>query len=165
VIARVATAFAQRDPAPLWEAGVMLDCADPFSRWDHTPTVAVIVESARHADDLANALPGWKILHSRPGTDGKTADASGGWADWVLPPRSIVTITRASRMKTFAPDVIVMAAGGSHPLLPRGLARRAKPVLIVDFADDGHHVAVKDREQRVRAYTELGCQIASERGT
>jgi hypothetical protein len=164
VIGRVATAFAQRDPAPLWEAGIMLDYADPFSRWDHTLTVAVLVESARHADDLAKSLPGWQVLHSRPATDGSTADASGGWADWVLPPRSIVTITRAAKMKTFAPDVIVMAAGGSHPLLPRGLVRRAKPVLIVDFADDGHHVAIKDREQRVRAYTELGCQIASQPG-
>jgi hypothetical protein len=165
VIARVAAAFALRDPTPLWEAGIMLDCADPFSRWDHTPTVAVLVESARHADDLAKLLPGWEILHSRPGTDGSMADASGGWADWVLPPRSIVTIVRAAKMKTFAPDVIVMAAGGPHPLLPHGLVRRAKPILIVDFAEDGHHVAVKDRDQRVRAYTELGCHIASQRGT
>lgn len=165
VIARVAAAFAQRDPAPLWDAGLLLDCADPFARWDHTPAVAVLVESARHADDLANALPGWQVLHSRPGKDGSTADASGGWADWVPPPRSIVTITRAAKMKTFAPDVIVMAAGGSHPLLPRGLVRRANTVLIVDFADDGHRAAIKDRDQRMRAYMELGCQIASERGT
>jgi hypothetical protein len=124
-----------------------------------------MVEAARHADELANSLPGWQVLHSRPGTGGTTADTSGGWADWVLPPRSIVTITRAARMKAFAPDVIVMAAGGPHPLLPRGLVRRAKPVLIVDLADDGHHVAIKDVERRMRAYSDLGCRIASQPGS
>jgi hypothetical protein len=155
VIARIADAFARRDPVPLWEAGLFLHEDDPFARWGRTPTVAIVVESVQHAEQLAQALPDWTVLHSRPTAGG--AAAAQGWADWVLPPRTIATITRAAGMKIFAADVVIMATGGAYPQLPHGLLRHRSPVLIVDFADDGHRSLVSDVEKRRKAYRDLGC--------
>jgi hypothetical protein len=159
LIALVADAFAAQVPAPLWDAGLMLDDETPFARWNHAPIVAVVVESAWHADLLAHTLPDWPVLHARSPHDASESTRPRGWSDWLLPARSIVTITRAANMKAFNADVVVMATGGAVPQLPQGLIRRRGSVLVVDFDDGDDGAAAGDMHRRMQHYRDLGCHV------
>lgn len=153
-IAGIARACANKNPRKLWECGLFLDEADPFQRWASAPNVTILTETARHAEDLAALLPDWAVLTRRPVTAPSPilADA---WSRWTVPDRSIVTAVRGEDYRIFNVDVIVMAAGGRCPYLPRGLERRGGHVLVVDFDDCGNSASLRDVASRRKHYDRL----------
>lgn len=157
VIVQVAEGFAQRDPGKLWEADILTSLPDPFTGWHFGPHVVIVTQSVEHARLLSKKLPGWQLLDSLPQPPKQTQNLE--WSQWLVPNRSIVTAVRAAQYKSFNADVVIMAAGGPYPQLPRGLARSNGKILLVDFADGGDRSCDEDTNRRREVYRTLGCSV------
>jgi hypothetical protein len=164
-IAAVATAFAHADLNRLWEHGLLLE-EDRIPAGDGAGLrVAILAESAEHAMEIHRRLPDWHLLHAIPQSPDPNRGRLQGWDRWINPQRTIITAVRAEQMKYFATDVLILAAGGDRPLLPRrfpgylGVDQPERQVLVVDFADDFNRVARAAVEHRRQEYRRLGYTV------
>lgn len=119
--------------------------------------IAVLVESAEHARELARLLPTWRL---------ETANQA---ARRGLPcnedsPHAIVTETYAAKHRLQA-QVIIRATGTPSPLrirsFPPRLRRKEKDahVLLIDFDDCFSPAALKCSARRHQQYVELGWTV------
>jgi hypothetical protein len=154
-IARIAATVASRSKWALAQlfgrtvTSAMLAVSDKFH-------VAVLVESAEHARELAQLLPDWKL---RTWTD----EARRGLPINFTAQHSILTTTYAARKGTDA-QILIRATGTSDPLHVRGFPPPADDtgrthVLVIDFADEFHPIVVKKAGHRLASYERQGMTI------
>lgn len=111
--------------------------------------VAVVVESAEHARQLAGLLPHWRLCFGR-------VDARHGLPTHDEALHSIVTVTAAAQSGIDA-DIVIRATGTSSPLRRKDFRAATgddnnSRVLLLDFADNFHKDAAKQSGHRRRDY-------------
>jgi hypothetical protein len=116
---------------------------------DNKLRVAVLVESAEHARELARLLPDWKL---RTWTD----EARRGLPGNLQAQHTILTSAYAARIGTDA-QVVIRATGTSDPLHvrdfpPKAVDTNETHVLVIDFADEFHPLAAVKAKHRRRSY-------------
>jgi hypothetical protein len=76
-----------------------------------------------------------------------------------------MTAVRADQYKTFQADIIVMASGGSCPVIPRGLQRHDGHVLVIDIDDQATPMSKQETASRRWDYESLFCNSKFDRLT
>lgn len=171
IVAEIAGAIVDRQSEPLRRHGILLDELSGLPGNASGPDrVAVLVESMEHAAELARLLPEWHVLHAAAEASGSVIDTGEGTAPRdtgapaeLLPARSILTLTRASRLKLVDVDVLIRADGAAGPLCLPGFPPRAEAVtdrrvLLLDFTDD-LGAAGSATGSRLRDYEARGWRI------
>jgi hypothetical protein len=155
-IATAARAFSECDEQALWACGLLL--ADGGIPLTGRPGVTVLVESAEHARELLQRLPGWEVLDAVPTPPG--ARPAFPKTPFKLRPldRTVVTSLAAARLATLDVDVLVRA-GPECPLELAGFPPHSagpRRVLLVAVADDGDGLARAAVGRRLRDYAGRG---------
>jgi hypothetical protein len=156
LVADVAAALAAGDDETLWSHGLFLDDRDPGAEAAYRGRrVTILVESPEHGREPARRLPGWPLRANRP--DSKLAS---------LPAHSIVTLVHAHGFARLDVDVLVRADGSAGPLdlggfLGPSLERQGRPVVLVDFGDDGDDDATRASRCRLTDYQAQGWTVAA----
>jgi hypothetical protein len=162
-IADVAMGMVTRPKATLRRFGVSAADVLPGVR---RPLVAVLAETAGHADRLEAVLPDWLMLTAPPVTtypDGYEPEVPS--ADAEPPPGRVLTLMYAARYGVGC-DVLVRATGGTGPLdwaCVRGRENRrgTTPALVIDIGDQDGRQQHPDAAGRRREYREQGLRILS----
>ena len=157
-VATIARAFSACDEQALWGCGLLLADGGGITLTSR-PGVTVLVESAEHARELVQRLPGWELLDAVPTQPG--ARPAFPKDPFRLRPldRVIVTALAAARLEVVDTD-LVLRAGPEPPLElpgfpPRSMGPR-RLVLLVDVADDGDGMARAAVGRRLRDYAARG---------
>jgi hypothetical protein len=159
-LSRIAGALTNGNVATLWEFGLFVDDMAVLQEGQKR-RVVVLVESVEHANQLARYLPEWPVLRADgSGSEkavrlveiGSTTERNQG-----LPDRAIMTLAAVQRRGRIEADVLVRADGTPWPLdLPFAAGRPeqlgARPVLLVDLADDHDRTARDATRARMLAY-------------
>jgi hypothetical protein len=122
--------------------------------------VAVLVESAEHARQLAGLLTDWHLCVGRD-------DARHGFPANGQSRHMIVTATAAAQSGIDA-DIVIRATGTSSPLRRQDFLigtdnDRSSRILLLDFDDAFHKHAAKQSQQRRRDYERHGLRIVDVR--
>jgi hypothetical protein len=83
-----------------------------------------------------------------------------------VPVRSVITVVNARGLARLRIDVLVRADGGSGALdlpgfPPGARARQGRPVLLVDFGDDGDAIAATATRRRLEDYQARGWDVSA----
>jgi hypothetical protein len=157
-VAEIADAFAGGCMLPIWAHGLLLHEAGFPSGRRPKARVAVLVESLEHGRELKRQLSEWPLLDAR---EPHGRDRRPNPARFRLPPKAIVTMVRADKLRELDTDVLIIASGGNGAMIPAGFPPRAvggqtRQVLIVDLADDFDPVALEWTRRRLRDYESMG---------
>lgn len=150
-IAAVARAFLNRDAGKLAEYGVPFRGHKPVLRNAPDTKVAVLVASVEQAREVANRLPGWKVV------DAVVTETLG----------TIITETVAGK-DGLAADVVIRAGGSMGVVcfkgFPPALDKDKRDAILVDFTDGFDERAAQDAKRRRREYELLGWESEPEPG-
>jgi len=121
--------------------------------------VAIVVESPRHAAQLANALPDWRVVtaNSPKSLISRNSDIfplSRGAMDWKF----IVTLAALPRMNLDGIDFVIRAACGPGLLEidPISMFSDETPIVVVDFKERHHGLLRQWFRNRRNAYGKAG---------
>jgi hypothetical protein len=156
-VATIARAFSACDEKTLWASGLLLADGGGITLTSR-PAVTVLVESAEHARELLQRLPGWELLDAVPTPPGaRPAFPREPFKLRVLD-QTVVTSLAAARLEVVDTDVLVRA-GPECPLGLAGFPPRSmgpRRVLLVDVADDCDGLARAAVCRRLRDYAARG---------
>ncbi len=162
-IARLASALASSDDAPLWEHGLFLG-GEGAARPPADPAVVVLVEAPEHARVLGRLLPGWAVrsVERLENAAGYETGAPGpGREDSVEPARRAIATWLYARDQGRVKADIVLRADRipwpmGIPLVPPGPRVEDRAVLLVDLADHQDQTARAATTARRADYRDRG---------
>jgi len=151
-VAAVAKSLAKGDLRKIKKHGIAIRDGIPNIRGGLCPKVAVLVESKRHADEIAKRLPDWSIASGA--TQTKTQAATG-------PVIATVAAVAQSRLNC---DVVVVASGNlgeiqSSRFTPKWHHNNGRSILAVDFRDEFHPWASQATDQRMASANRAGWNL------
>jgi hypothetical protein len=171
-IAGIARAIIAGDLLALGEHGIFPDADDESNLVRDAGSVAILVESPEHADELGSRLPGWRLVTGASESDLERPESTGSPQDHaesaseVRPDRMIITQVRASRYPMGTLDIVIRADGLCWPLEVPQLVEGTRDgkkykLLMIDLRDDFDEIAVDATRRRIADYQRRNWNVPS----